>query len=324
VLSLRAECVSVDPHFYSLLATGTTTYLKLQIRSSVYHLSKQSLCRSGKSFRMKLFLIVSVQLLLYSIVNAQSFRGMREFDGQEPEEEEPEGCFCGRRQLHGGGEGSGCRGGFGGGRGWGHGHHGRGGGYGGGGMGRGYGGGCMGRGYGGGCMGRGGGGGGGGGMCPRHKEMRIIHSLLDNHSSVHRNFTNTETGVKTYTWSEDPQISDWIKIHVAQMQDLVRSGGRIRMWDPLFEAQFDHRDELDLKSINVTEGVHVTLTGTSKCGTSLVQSHAKVVSDFVARGREAACHQSHKVPKECSRGSSTVAAPLEFEPESASEQEDQS
>jgi hypothetical protein len=128
--------------------------------------------------------------------------------------------------------------------------------------------------------------------------MQTIQTLVNHHSSIQRDITNTDEGIKSYTWSEDPEISGLIQQHVAQMKDLTDTGRRrIRQWDPLFRTLFDHSREVDLVPKNDEKGVHVVLSGSTECGTKLAQLHAEVVSDFVSRGREAV-REAHEVSEE--------------------------
>jgi len=147
--------------------------------------------------------------------------------------------------------------------------------------------------------GRGGGGNGGGGGGGNSGNMNTIHKLLDVRDDLSRTVTQTSNGVETYTWSDNnSQASTWLKQHVKQMDSLVKSGGRIRNWDPFFDAIFDHRDEIDLDYEETLDGMHVSLTGKTACGTSLAQKHAAVVSAFINRGRNEV-RREHSVPDEC-------------------------
>jgi len=148
-----------------------------------------------------------------------------------------------------------------------------------------------------------GGGDGGGGMMQHNHggaDMGLIHNLFDHREQIERSVNVTEAGAETYTGSDDPEVSQWIQAHVAQMIALVGSDeGMIREWDPLFSAIFEHKDALTATLTSVDDkGVHVTLEGTTPCGKSLAHLHAKVVSNFIKRGYPE-MHESHEVPTEC-------------------------
>jgi uncharacterized protein len=157
-------------------------------------------------------------------------------------------------------------------------------------------------------MGQGGGGGAGmghgdGGDAGWNREnMQIIHKLLEHRGDIERTVTPaTEDGLGitvTKTTSKDTEVEQWIKTHVTQMMDLVESGGRIRNWDPLFRAIFDHPKDIDSEVTTVDGGVEVILTGATECGKSLSYAHAEVVSAFLSNGYEE-LHRSHQVPTTC-------------------------
>jgi uncharacterized protein len=162
------------------------------------------------------------------------------------------------------------------------------------------GGGGMGYGGGGGGMGQGGGDGGGGGGWNQER-MEIIHKLLEYRSDIKREISPVTAGpydLVTTTTSQKAEVAGWIKTHVAQMMDLVGSGGRIRNWDPLFNEIFDHVNEIQSDVNDVVGGVEVFLAGTTVCGKALAEKHAAVVSAFLLNGYEE-LHQSHQAPSIC-------------------------
>jgi len=135
--------------------------------------------------------------------------------------------------------------------------------------------------------------------CPNRKAMQTIHKLLENRDQIHRTVNMTNTGAHTHTHSKNPQVSGWIQDHVAHMIALVQQdGGRIRCWDPLFAALFDHKDSITAVPTYTEEGVTVSLNGGTPCGVKLVQKHALVLSSFVERGHEEVIRE-HGVPEVC-------------------------
>jgi hypothetical protein len=144
--------------------------------------------------------------------------------------------------------------------------------------------------------------GNGGGDGWNGERMQIIQKLLEHRGVIERIVTSiTEDGQEktmTETTSENPEVEQWIITHVTQMIDLVQSGGRIRNWDPLFRAIFDHAEEIDSDVTVVDGGVEVLLTGTTDCGKALADKHAKLVSAFLADGYEE-LHRPHQAPRIC-------------------------
>jgi hypothetical protein len=135
--------------------------------------------------------------------------------------------------------------------------------------------------------------------------MEVIHHLLDNRKDIERSVeytdddeTNGPTSIQTTTTSDDSEVAGWIQKHVAQMRGLVESGGRIRNWDPVFREIFDHPGEIDFEWKNIPGGVEASLTGTTSCGKALAEAHAKIVSEFIRRGRNEVW-ESHPAPRKC-------------------------
>jgi intracellular sulfur oxidation DsrE/DsrF family protein len=69
----------------------------------------------------------------------------------------------------------------------------------------------------------------------------------------------------------------------------------IRMRDPLFRELFQHTDKIVMKHDDTEKGVVVMETSKDPYVVKLIQAHAKVVSDFVARGFDEAM-KNHPVP----------------------------
>lgn len=146
---------------------------------------------------------------------------------------------------------------------------------------------------GGGSMGMGIGGGG-------RSEMATIHNLVDNRHNIQRIVNMTGDGISSTTWSENEEVSAWIKRHVAEMSALLESSGRIRQWDDLFVKVFDMRDSHTMEYHEREDGMGVDVKqyGINDCAISLVQAHARVVSAFIQGGYDEV-HKNHNVPAAC-------------------------
>jgi hypothetical protein len=150
---------------------------------------------------------------------------------------------------------------------------------------------------GGGMMGGGNSGGGGmmGGDGKMGSMMRTIHNLLNNHESITRTVEKEQDAtsenspvIVTRTTSDNAEVSGWIHLHVSQMMERIENEQPIRMWDPLFVQLFAHADEILETPEYLENGVQMRLEGTTPCGQSLAELHAKAVSSFVKFGMEAA------------------------------------
>jgi hypothetical protein len=148
----------------------------------------------------------------------------------------------------------------------------------------------AGSGMGGGMMGGGEGGG-------NSEEMVIIGYLFDHHTEIDRTVSQDSNGViHSNTRSDTVQVSDWIKLHVSQMVDLVEQNLVIRPWDPVFAALFQHSNEVITTVSETSDGVAVSEEGLTECGKSLAELHSEVVSKFVSLGMEEAMN-THQVPE---------------------------
>ena len=163
------------------------------------------------------------------------------------------------------------------------------------------------------------GGGGGMGMGGGRSDMATIHNLIDNRHTIQRIVNITDDGIRSTTWSENEEVSAWIKQHVAEMSALLESSsGRIRQWDDLFAKVFDLRDSHTMQYHDRDDkmGVDVEQYGINKCAIGLVQAHAEVVSAFIDRGYEEV-HKNHDVPAVCDETEEESQSKVEVKDENA-------
>ncbi len=117
--------------------------------------------------------------------------------------------------------------------------------------------------------------------------MESTWALIDGHESIERKIEEIPGGVRTVTTTKDAALVSELRKHVREMADLVETGGRIRMWDPLFVELFDHADAIDIAIEDVEGGVVVTETSEDPQVAKLIRAHAEKVLEFVNRGVEA-------------------------------------
>ena len=144
-------------------------------------------------------------------------------------------------------------------------------------------------------------GGSGSGIQSKREMIQLIHQLIDSHDDVTRYYTETDVGIESYTFSDDPTVAAWIQEHVHQMAGLMSSypdHGGIRKRDPLFKAAFDFSSFHEMTVTNTDDEVGVVQNEnvvadvvedetTKACTISIVKEHADaaVVFKFVANGR---------------------------------------
>ena len=58
-------------------------------------------------------------------------------------------------------------------------------------------------------------------------DMDLVHEMLMNHTRIKRTVTNLPNGIKTVTESDDPQVAQSIKAHVASMSQRLKDGREI-------------------------------------------------------------------------------------------------
>ena len=126
-------------------------------------------------------------------------------------------------------------------------------------------------------------------------DQDVFHYLLGHHADIRRTVTRTDNGVETLTESDQPEVAKKIQEHVAAMHKRVQEGRGLRYWDDLFAAIFQRHASIKMSVENTDKGVRVKETSDDPLVVALIQAHADVVSQFVARGFEEA-HRNHPVP----------------------------
>ena len=114
----------------------------------------------------------------------------------------------------------------------------------------------------------------------------VFQTLLGNHELIRREYREIEGGIESTTESDNPDIAELIQDHVAAMKVRVENGYRLRQWDPMFVAIFDHADQIHSEYEKTPKGIKVREVSDDPYVARLIQAHAKMVSGFVARGTE--------------------------------------
>ena len=143
--------------------------------------------------------------------------------------------------------------------------------------------------------GRGGRGHGRGG---RPAVMETAHDLVHDHrDEIERTVEMVENGVVTVTRAPSSEAAAAaIRRHVREMKQVLESGGRVRMWDPLFREIFAHADVISMEIEELDDGMRVTETSEDPDVARLIQAHARKVTEFIERG-PAAVHEETPLPE---------------------------
>lgn len=126
--------------------------------------------------------------------------------------------------------------------------------------------------------------------------MQGAHTLVMNHGSLTREIVEIPGGVRTTSTTTDPKMVAVLQSHPREMDQHLSDGGKVRQWDPFFVEIAKYHDKIDMKFRNLDNGIEVISTSDDPKAVELIRAHARRVSDFVARGREAA-HETTPLPE---------------------------
>jgi hypothetical protein len=121
-------------------------------------------------------------------------------------------------------------------------------------------------------------------------ERRDIHDLFANHDQIKRTVTNLPDGIRTVTESDNPQVAETIKKHVAEMGKRVEEGRDpgLPIESPALHAIFRDKDKIKTTHETTEKGVIVVQTSTDASAVKALQDHAAEVTDLAQRGMVAA------------------------------------
>lgn len=115
-------------------------------------------------------------------------------------------------------------------------------------------------------------------------DMGLVHDLVMNHNKIKRTVTNLPDGIKTVTESDDPQVAQTIKAHVASMSQRLQDGREFNIFSPTLPVLFENRDKIK-SVVEVTEkGSVVTRTSTDAKVVAALQGHAAEVTELAQEG----------------------------------------
>lgn len=115
-------------------------------------------------------------------------------------------------------------------------------------------------------------------------DMGLVHDLVMNHTKIKRTVTNLPDGIKTVTESDDPQVAQTIKAHVASMSQRLKDGREFNIFSPTLPVLFENRDKIQ-SVVEITEkGNIVTRTSTDAKVVAALQGHAAEVTELAQDG----------------------------------------
>jgi hypothetical protein len=98
--------------------------------------------------------------------------------------------------------------------------------------------------------------------------------------------TKTANGVETLTESANVEVAPKLAVHVEAMHKRLLKGRPIHMRDPLFREIFRNADKIKMTVEKTPQGVKVSETSKDPYVAKLIQAHAEVLNQFLAKGHE--------------------------------------
>jgi len=116
-------------------------------------------------------------------------------------------------------------------------------------------------------------------------DMHLVRDLILNHDRIKRTVTNLPDGIKTVTESDDPQISQALKAHVASMEKRLNEGRAFNLFSPTIPVLFQNKDKIKTVVETTDKGATMTQTSSDPAVVAALQAHAVEVSELVRDGR---------------------------------------
>ena len=125
----------------------------------------------------------------------------------------------------------------------------------------------------------------------RARDRSVWIQLLSDHAKIRRTVVHREEGdlgiVEAVTESDDPAVAARIIDHALAMQVRMKSGARVRAWDPVFRELFDRHDLVQIEVTPTEKGVRIVESSRDPEAIALLRAHAIGVSEFVRHGHDA-------------------------------------
>lgn len=121
-------------------------------------------------------------------------------------------------------------------------------------------------------------------------DMRLVMDLVHANTRIKRTVTKLPDGIRTVTESDDPQIAQTIKAHVASMTGRLKDGREFNIFSTTLPVIFDNAARIQMAMEMTDKGVVVTRTATDAKLVAALQAHADEVSELVRDG-SAAMHR---------------------------------
>ena len=123
----------------------------------------------------------------------------------------------------------------------------------------------------------------------RMAQLRVIHLLFVNHDRIKRTVTNLPDGIRTVTESDDPEMAQLLKTHVADMMKRVGAGDDpgLPIESDALHSIFQDKDKIRTSVETTANGIIVVQTSDDPKAVAELQEHAAQVTDFAQQGMAA-------------------------------------
>ena len=97
-------------------------------------------------------------------------------------------------------------------------------------------------------------------------DMQLVHEMLAGHDKIKRSVENLPDGIRTVTESDDPQVAQALKAHVASMEQRLKDGRIFNLFSSTLPVLFDNRDKIKTTVETTPKGSIVTQTSARRQG----------------------------------------------------------
>ena len=118
-------------------------------------------------------------------------------------------------------------------------------------------------------------------------DMRLVHDMLQSHDKIKRTVRNLPDGIRTVTESDDPQVAQTIKAHVASMAKRLSEGRLFNLFSPTLPVLFENKDQIKTVVETTEKGSVVTQTSSDSKVVAALQAHALEVDELARDGMAA-------------------------------------
>jgi hypothetical protein len=133
-------------------------------------------------------------------------------------------------------------------------------------------------------------------------DMHLVRDLILNHDRIRRTVTNLPDGIKTVTESDDPQIAQVLKAHVASMEKRLAEGREFNLFSPTIPVLFQNKDKIKTVVETTDKGAIMSQTSGDAAVVAALQAHAGEVTELVRDGRFAMMRSAQAAMARTGRG----------------------